>query len=171
MYASMKSCSRRVRRLRGIPALFVLSLLALALSGLAPDAAAQKLHLSMEEIEADEGNTGVKRYTVTVTATKAPGWTDTGRTKIYRFVYKVSGTAASGADYTFGGSTSGNNIEGSATTHTSTLTIKGDTEQEEDESVIIKITRNDVHTFGLDRYPRSLEIGTSTVTFTIKDDD
>ncbi|MDE0158106.1 MAG: hypothetical protein OXI88_19045 [Gammaproteobacteria bacterium] len=168
MYTNIKS---RVRPAWGIPAFFIMSLLALPFFGPAHADTTPELNLSIEYVDGDEGNSGVTRYKVTVTANVAPGLTDTGRTRIFRFNYTLGGTAVDDEDYAFGG-LAYNNIEHPAKTHTSTLTIKGDTEQEDNETVIIKISRNDVHKFGLDRYPRNLKIGDNdTVTFTILDDD
>lgn len=171
MYTSLKSRSRRLRRAWGILASFIMLLLAFPFLGPAPDAATTpQLDLSIDYVEGDEGNSGVSRYKVTVTANVAPGLTSSGVKRIYRFNYTLGGTAVDDEDYTFSG-LAYNNIEHPATTHTSTLTIKGDTQQEDDETIIINIARNDVHKFGLDRFPRNLRIGTNSVTFTILDDD
>lgn len=162
----------RSGRSRGVPALLALALLALSFVGFAPDVVAQQLNLSIEETSGDEGDSDNTNYEVTVTASQAPGYTD-GAERYFRFDYSLDGDATRGDnnDYKFNGRTTGNEIGGNATTHTSKLTIIGDETEEDDEDVVIKIKRNDVHTFGLDRYPNTLSVGTSTVTFTIKDDD
>ena len=162
----------RSGRSRGIPALLAPALLALSFIGFAPDVVAQQLNLSIEATSGDEGDSGNTYYKVTVTASQAPGYTD-GATRFFRFDYSLAGdaTRGDGKDYKFNGATTGNTIEGNATTHTSKLTIIGDEAKEDDEDVVIKIKRNDVHTFGLDRFPSSLSIDTDTVTFTIEDDD
>lgn len=171
MYKNMKPWSGRRRGARVVLSFFILSLLVFSFPGLAPDAAAADLNISIEKTSAREGDRGDRLYlTVTVTASKAPGSTGT-RDRIFRFVYSVRGTADF-HDFHFNGSRVGNNIIGSATTFKSKLVIKGDVEKEKDETITISIKPNDVHNTGLERYPRSLRIGSqSSVTFTIKDDD
>ena len=153
-----------------ISTFLALAVLALSFIGFAPGAAAQTLNLSIQETSGDEGDSGNTYYTVTVTASEAPGYTD-GATRFFRFNYSLGGDATKGDDYKFNGRAIGNNIEGNATTHTSKLTIIGDETEEDDEDVVLKIKRNDVHKFGLDRFPNTLSVKTDTVTFTIKDDD
>ena len=166
----LTSGSETIRNSR-ISTFLALALLALSFIGFAPGAAAQELNLSIEKTSGDEGDSGKTHYKVTVTASQAPGYTD-GATRFFRFNYLFQGDATKGDDYKFNRPAIGNSIEGNATTHISRLTIIGDETEEDDEDVVLKIERNDVHTFGLDRFPSSLSIGTDdTVTFTIKNDD
>ena len=164
----LTSGSETIRNSR-ISTFLALALLALSFIG-GGGAAAQTLSLSIQETSGDEGDSGNTYYTVTVTASEAPGYTD-GATRFFRFNYSLGGDATKGDDYKFNGRAIGNNIEGNATTHTSKLTIIGDETEEDDEDVVLKIKRNDVHKFGLDRFPNTLSVKTDTVTFTIKDDD
>ena len=165
----LTSSSGTIRRGRSSTFL-ALAVLALSFIGFAPGAAAQTLNLSIQETSGDEGDSGNTYYTVTVTASEAPGYTD-GATRFFRFDYSVGGDATRDDDYKFNGRTTGNTIEGNATTHTSKLTIIGDETKEDDEDVVLKIERNDVHNFGLDRFPNTLSVNTDTVTFTIENDD
>ncbi|MCY4282641.1 MAG: hypothetical protein OXE03_06985 [Gammaproteobacteria bacterium] len=175
MYTSVKSCSGRSRRGR-YSAFFIVSWLAFSFFGLTPDAAAQQLNLSVERTEADELDSGAQSYTVSVTATSPPGQTLGGQDRIYRFHYRVGGTATHGPDYYFNEHGRTIDIRGSATTHHSTLSINGDRVSEADETVVIKIVKDVRHELAsmlssMVLFPASLSIGTDTITFTIRNDD
>ncbi len=165
--------SPRSGRARGVYAFFALALLPLPFFGLAPDAAAQELNISIQDSAVNEGDYIDSYCKVTVTASEAPGFTDQGSPVYYRFVYNLSGSATLGEDYKFDGSTTGNNIQGTETSHEAEITVKADQKKGEgDETVTIKITRNDVHNTTLERFPSSLAIGSAnSVTLTIRDDD